>query len=68
MESFINGLAFETRMQNHLQKSLEVMNDGGKLPESYLANSKVANENTPLGWPQGMFLLVLDVSVGGESR
>jgi len=44
----------------YLQKTIEVMNEQGELPELYLATSKVANENTPLGWSQGMFLLALE--------
>jgi len=44
----------------YVDKTINVMNSNGELPELYLAASQVGNENTPLGWSQGMFLLAME--------
>lgn len=44
----------------YVQKTMDVMTENGELPELYLAESKSANENTPLGWSQGMALLAME--------
>jgi len=38
----------------YVNKSKEVMNSAGELPELYYANSCVHNENTPLAWSMSL--------------
>lgn len=39
-----------------LQKSSEVMNNKGEIPELYIKD-QIPNENTPLGWAQALYLV-----------
>lgn len=41
----------------YMRKTVEAMNEKKELPELYLGNSAVFNENTPLGWAQSMYLV-----------
>jgi phosphorylase kinase alpha/beta subunit len=43
----------------YMRKTLEAMNEKGELPELYYANSDEHNENSPLGWSQAMFLVMV---------
>ena len=43
----------------YMRKTVEVMNSNGELPELYYANSERHNENTPLGWAQSLFLVMM---------
>jgi len=50
------------RMDKHayfMRKTIEAMNDKGELPELYYANSDMHNENSPLGWGQSLFLVMM---------
>lgn len=42
-----------------MRKTIEAMNKKGELPELYYANSEVHNENSPLGWGQSLFLVMM---------
>jgi GH15 family glucan-1,4-alpha-glucosidase len=46
------------KYEEYLEKSVLVMNDKGEMPELYTGG--IANDNTPLGWSQGMFLLAVE--------
>ncbi len=46
--------------QEYLQKTISILTKESELPELYLSESQLPNENTPLGWSQGMFLLALE--------
>lgn len=41
----------------YMNKTYEIMNDKGEMPELYYAQSNIHNENSPLGWSQAMFLV-----------
>jgi phosphorylase kinase alpha/beta subunit len=43
----------------YMRKTLEAMNEKGELPELYYAGSDEHNENSPLGWSQAMFLVMV---------
>jgi GH15 family glucan-1,4-alpha-glucosidase len=43
----------------YMRKTLEAMNEKGELPELYYAGSDEHNENSPLGWAQAMFLIMV---------
>lgn len=43
----------------YMRKTLEAMNEKGELPELYYAGSAEHNENSPLGWAQAMFLIMV---------
>lgn len=44
---------------HYMRKTICAMNDKGELPELYFANSKMHNENSPLGWAQALFLSMM---------
>jgi GH15 family glucan-1,4-alpha-glucosidase len=48
-----------TKYAHYIGKTLEVMNEKGEMPELYYANSDYHNENTPLGWSQALYLVML---------
>jgi phosphorylase kinase alpha/beta subunit len=41
----------------YMRKTAEAMTDKKELPELYLGNSAVPNENTPLGWAQSLYIV-----------
>lgn len=43
----------------YMQKTLEVMNDSGELPELYFSKTAKYNHNTPLAWAQSLHLVAL---------
>ncbi|MFH1682366.1 MAG: glycoside hydrolase family 15 protein [Candidatus Woesearchaeota archaeon] len=43
----------------YLNKTTQVMNNKGELPELYFANSLIHNENSPLCWSQAMYLAAI---------
>lgn len=47
------------KAREYLDKSRQVMVEGGKLPELYYSNSPEPNENIPLGWAESMFVVAL---------
>jgi phosphorylase kinase alpha/beta subunit len=44
---------------HYLQKTMEVMNSKGEMPELYYANSDEHNENCPLGWAQALAIIAM---------
>lgn len=49
----------EEKHKYYMEKTHEVMNNRGELPELYFANSEEHNENSPLGWSQAMYLVAV---------
>ncbi len=45
---------------HYMRKAVKVMNDKGELPELYFAKTDVHNENSPLGWAQALFLVMME--------
>ena len=43
----------------YMRKTIAVFNEKGELPELYYANSDAHNENSPLGWSQALFLVMM---------
>ncbi len=52
-------LGDKKKYKQYLKKTHEVMLSNGELPELYLADGETANENTPLGWAQAMYLVAV---------
>jgi phosphorylase kinase alpha/beta subunit len=48
-----------------MMKTIKAMNEKGELPELYFANSNAHNENTPLGWSQSLFLVMMSMQEQG---
>lgn len=48
-----------TKYQHYLQRTLEVMNAEGELPELYYSNTNMHNENSPLGWGQALYMVAV---------
>ena len=44
----------------YMRKCVSAINNKGELPELYFANSDVHNENSPLGWAQSLFLVMME--------
>jgi GH15 family glucan-1,4-alpha-glucosidase len=44
----------------YVKKTLMVMNEKGELPELYYAGTQEHNENSPLGWAQAMYLIMVN--------
>jgi phosphorylase kinase alpha/beta subunit len=45
--------------QAYLDKASETVTKDGKIPELYMSHSDEANENTPLGWSESMYIVAL---------
>jgi len=43
-----------------MRKCVAAINEKGELPELYFANSNEHNENSPLGWAQSLFLVMME--------
>ena len=43
----------------YMRKTIEVMNNDGELPELYFSRSMAHNENSPLGWAQALFIVMM---------
>jgi len=43
----------------YFRKTMEAANQNKELPELYYADSNVHNENTPLGWAQALYLVMV---------
>ena len=43
-----------------LQRTINVLNENGELPELYYGESKEHNENSPLGWSQSLLIVALN--------
>lgn len=44
----------------YMRKCVAAINEKGELPELYFANSNIHNENSPLGWAQSLFLVMME--------
>jgi phosphorylase kinase alpha/beta subunit len=44
----------------YMRKCVAAINEKGELPELYYANSNIHNENSPLGWAQSLFLVMME--------
>jgi len=44
----------------YMRKCVAAINGKGELPELYFANSNIHNENSPLGWAQSLFLVMME--------
>jgi len=44
----------------YMRKTISVINGDGELPELYFANTSVHNDNSPLGWSQALFLVMME--------
>lgn len=51
------NLGNQALYRKYLQKSVEVMNDKGEMPELYFANDHRHNDNSPLGWAQSLYVV-----------
>lgn len=45
--------------QAYLDKASETVTQDGKIPELYMSHTDEANENTPLGWSESMYVVAL---------
>jgi len=52
-------LGNEQKAREYLQKATATITEDGKIPELYLSHSSEANENTPLGWSESMYVVAL---------
>ncbi len=43
-----------------MRKCVSAINEKGELPELYFANTNTHNENSPLGWAQSLFLVMME--------
>ena len=48
-----------TRAKEFMAKATAVVTKDGKVPELYFSHSNQANENTPLGWSESMYVVAL---------
>lgn len=44
----------------YMRKTISVINENGELPELYFSNTSVHNDNSPLGWSQSLFLVMME--------
>jgi len=47
------------KAHEYLDKATATVTKDGKVPELYFSNSNKANENTPLGWSESMYVVAL---------
>lgn len=52
-------LGDDTKAKEYLAKAKATITPDGKIPELYFSNSEKANENTPLGWSESMYVAAL---------
>lgn len=52
-------LGDHAKAQEYLDKATATITPDGKIPELYLSHSDNANENTPLGWSESMYVAAL---------
>jgi GH15 family glucan-1,4-alpha-glucosidase len=48
-----------TKAREYLDRATATVTKDGKIPELYLSHSDEANENTPLGWSESMYIVAL---------
>lgn len=57
------------KMYSHYSaKTFDAMNENGELPELYFANSEKHNDNTPLGWSQALYLVMITNQNGSSNK
>ena len=61
-------LGDEAKARAYLAKATETITHEGKIPELYLSHSAEANENTPLGWSESMYVVALYHVAGATYR
>jgi phosphorylase kinase alpha/beta subunit len=44
----------------YMRKCVRTINEKGELPELYFAGTDIHNENSPLGWAQSLFLVMME--------
>ncbi|HLZ14758.1 MAG TPA: glycoside hydrolase family 15 protein [Candidatus Saccharimonadales bacterium] len=49
----------EHKARSYLHRATATITKDGKIPELYFSNSDKANENTPLGWSESMYVAAL---------
>ena len=49
----------DEKAKEYLDKATATITSDGKIPELYLSHSDKANENTPLGWSESMYVVAL---------
>jgi len=54
-----NQLGDTEKAKEHLEKAQSTITKDGKIPELYFSHSNEANENTPLGWSESMYVAAL---------
>jgi GH15 family glucan-1,4-alpha-glucosidase len=52
-------LGYMDRARDYLARATATVTVDGKIPELYFSNSNKANENTPLGWSESMYVAAL---------
>ncbi|HYH75033.1 MAG TPA: glycoside hydrolase family 15 protein [Candidatus Saccharimonadales bacterium] len=52
-------LGDEAKAWEYLEKATRTVTVDGKIPELYFSNTNKANENTPLGWAESMYVAAL---------
>lgn len=52
-------LGNEVRAQAYLDRATATITKDGKIPELYFSHTDKANENTPLGWSESMYVVAL---------
>jgi len=53
-------LGNDAKAKEYLDKATATVTKDGKIPELYFSNSNEANENTPLGWSESMYVVALN--------
>ncbi|HSX31529.1 MAG TPA: glycoside hydrolase family 15 protein [Candidatus Saccharimonadales bacterium] len=52
-------LGNDAKAEEYLTKATDTVTKAGQVPELYFSNSNKANENTPLGWSESMYVTAL---------
>lgn len=52
-------LGDDAKAREYLQRATDTITTEGKIPELYLSHTNNANENTPLGWSESMYVVAL---------
>ncbi|HEV7454458.1 MAG TPA: glycoside hydrolase family 15 protein [Candidatus Saccharimonadales bacterium] len=52
-------LGDNAKAREYLQRATNTITKEGKIPELYLSHTDEANENTPLGWSESMYVVAL---------
>lgn len=47
------------RYAEYMRKTISAINGNGELPELYFSNTSIHNANSPLGWSQALFLVMM---------